>query len=136
MFIKLFFGYMVDELYIGYVMNSVYYFIWIVNDWYELYSKQFGDKFLCDQYNYDYWCKINKVVDEDIMGICCQLKKCLLDYVKDKIKVDLICRGQLLRVIFQVINNVWEDVLVFGFVCCFVIYKWVYLMFINIECLC
>lgn len=133
MFTKLFPGYTSDELHIGYVTNSVHYPTWIANDWHEVYTKTFGDKFLRDQYNHDHWRKINKVSDSDIMEVRRRLKSRLLDYVKGKIKADLTRRGQSPRAIFQVINNIREDALVLGFARRFATYKRAHLMFSNEE---
>lgn len=133
MFTKLFPGYTSDELHIGYVTNSVHYPTWIANEWNQVYTKTFGDKFLRDQYNHDHWRKIHKVPDTDIMAIRRGLKSRLLDYVKDKIKSDLTRRGQSPRAIFQVINNIREDALVLGFARRFATYKRAHLMFSNVE---
>ncbi|MEL6658101.1 MAG: alpha-glucan family phosphorylase [Bacteroidota bacterium] len=133
MFTKLFPGYTSDELHIGYVTNSVHYPTWIAHDWNELYQKEFGAKFLRDQYNHDHWRKIQKVSDGDVMEIRRRLKKRLLDYVKEKIQADLTRRGQSPRAIFQVINNVREDALVLGFARRFATYKRAHLMFTNVE---
>lgn len=67
------------------------------------------------------------------MGICCKFKACLFDYVWEIMQEDLICWGENLCSIFELINVIKDNVLVIGFVCWFVIYKWAYLLFINLE---
>ncbi|MGH1433282.1 MAG: alpha-glucan family phosphorylase [Lewinella sp.] len=133
MFTKLFPGYTSDELHIGYVTNSVHYPTWIANEWHQIYTKTFGEKFLRDQYNHDHWRKIHKVPDTEIMATRRGLKSRLLEYVKEKIKSDLTRRGQSPRAIFQVINNIREDALVLGFARRFATYKRAHLMFSNVE---
>ncbi|WP_367390346.1 alpha-glucan family phosphorylase [Lewinella sp. LCG006] len=133
MFTKLFPGYTSDELHIGYVTNSVHYPTWIANEWHQIYTKTFGEKFLRDQYNHDHWRKIHKVPDTEIMATRRELKSRLLSYVKDKIKSDLTRRGQSPRAIFQVINNIREDALVLGFARRFATYKRAHLMFSNVD---
>lgn len=133
MFTKLFPGYTSDELHIGYVTNSVHYPTWIANEWHQIYTKTFGEKFLRDQYNHDHWRKIHKVPDTEIMATRRELKSRLLSYVKDKIKSDLTRRGQSPRAIFQVINNIREDALVLGFARRFATYKRAHLMFSNLD---
>ena len=133
MFTKLYPGYSAEEMHIGFVTNSVHYPTWISREWNELFKEVFGEEFLHDQSNETYWNKIHSVDDARVMEVRQLLKKRLLDYVKDKIQADLTRRGENPRAIFEVINNVREDALVFGFARRFATYKRAHLLFTNTE---
>lgn len=133
MFNVLYAGFAPKELHIGYVTNSVHYPTWIATEWHELYKKTFGEKFLQDQSNADYWRKIHKVPNADIMAIRKTLKKRLLDYVKTKMQEDLTRRGEKPSIIFETINSINSEALVIGFARRFATYKRAQLLFTNIE---
>lgn len=133
MFNVLYSGYSAEEIHIGYVTNSVHYPTWIANEWDDLYRNTFGEKFLKDQSNKDYWRKILSVPDADIMGIRHKLKKRLLDHVKTKLQADLTRRGDKPGFIFEMINNINQDALVIGFARRFATYKRAQLLFTNLE---
>ncbi len=133
MFNVLYPGFNASELHIGYVTNSVHYPTWIAKEWHELYVKTFGAAFVKDQSNKDYWRKIHKVADKDIMAIRQQLKVRLLDYVKSKLQTDLTQRGENPRAVFEVLNSINSKALVFGFARRFATYKRAHLLFSNLE---
>lgn len=133
MFNVLYSGYSAEEIHIGYVTNSVHYPTWIANEWDDLYRNTFGEKFLKDQSNKDYWRKILSVPDAEIMGIRHKLKKRLLDHVKTKLQADLTRRGDKPGFIFEMINNINQDALVIGFARRFATYKRAQLLFTNLE---
>ncbi len=133
MFTKLYPGYSAEEMHIGYVTNSVHYPTWISREWNDLFKEVFGEEFLRDQSNKAYWNKIHNVEDARVMEVRQLLKKRLLDYVKEKIQADLTRRGENPRATFEVINNVREDALVFGFARRFATYKRAHLLFTNTE---
>jgi alpha-glucan phosphorylase-like protein len=133
MFNVLYPGYSAEELNIGYVTNSVHYPTWIANEWHELYSKTFGKDFIKDQSNKEYWRKIHKVDDAEIMGIRRKLKSRLLTYVKESLKESLARRGENPRNIFAQVNAINEHALVFGFARRFATYKRAHLLFSNLE---
>ncbi|HMO39401.1 MAG TPA: alpha-glucan family phosphorylase [Saprospiraceae bacterium] len=133
MFNVLYQGYSPEELHISYVTNSVHYPTWIANEWDALYRKVFGEKFLQDQSNKDYWRKIHKVPDAEIMDIRYRLKKRLLDHVKAKLQTDLTRRGDKPGIIFEMMNSIQPDALVIGFARRFATYKRAQLLFTNLE---
>ena len=91
-------------------------------------------QFLTDQSNHDpTGRRFNNVPDKRIMEVRTMLKKRLLNYVKEKIQADLTRRGENPRAIFEVINNIREDALVFGFARRFATYKRAHLLFTNQE---
>jgi starch phosphorylase len=122
-----------EELHIGYVTNSVHYPTWIAKEWHDLYEKTFGSAFIKDQSNKAYWRKIQDVAPAEIMNIRKQLKHRLLEYVKAEQQETLARRGENPRSIFEFINAIKEDALIFGFARRFATYKRAHLLFSNIE---
>ena len=133
MFNVLYPGYNPEELHIHYVTNSVHYPTWIAREWNDLYKDTFGEAFLKDQSNKDYWRKINEVSDAQIMEVRNLLKQRLLDYVKEELKTSLTRRGENPRSIFETINAINGDALIIGFARRFATYKRAHLLFSNLE---
>ncbi len=133
MFNVLYPGYNPEELHLGYVTNSVHYPTWIAKEWHDLYQEVFGQEFLKDQSNKDYWRKIQEVPAGQVMDIRRKLKKRLLDYVKKTMQQDLKRRGDNPRSIFELTNAIKEDALVIGFARRFATYKRAHLLFTNLD---
>lgn len=133
MFKVLYPGYHPEELHLGYVTNSVHYPTWIAKEWNDLYLETFGNGFLRDQSNKEYWRKIHNVPSEQIMGIRRKLKARLLDYVRETLQEDLTRRGENPRSIFELINAIKDNALVIGFARRFATYKRAHLLFTNLE---
>ncbi|MEQ8702629.1 MAG: alpha-glucan family phosphorylase [Phaeodactylibacter sp.] len=133
MFKVLYPGYHPEELHLGYVTNSVHYPTWIAKEWNDLYLENFGNGFLRDQSNKEYWRKIHNVPSEQIMGIRRKLKTRLLDYVRETLQEDLTRRGENPRSIFEFINAIQDDALVIGFARRFATYKRAHLLFTNLD---
>ncbi|MGB3545874.1 MAG: alpha-glucan family phosphorylase [Saprospiraceae bacterium] len=131
MFTKLFPGYTAEEMHIGYVTNSVHYPTWISNKLHTLYSKHFGKNWVQDQSNPDRWRKVHDIADADLMAVRRELKKELLTYVRAKIEADMRRRGESPRTMFDILNNISEDAIVFGFARRFATYKRALLLFTN-----
>ena len=133
MFNTLYPEYNPEELHIGYVTNSVHYPTWIAKEWHDLYEKAFGAAFIKDQSNKSYWRKIQDVDPADIMNVRKLLKQRLLDYVKSELKETLTRRGENPRSIFEIVNAIKDDALIFGFARRFATYKRAHLLFSNID---
>ncbi|MEL7021394.1 MAG: alpha-glucan family phosphorylase, partial [Bacteroidota bacterium] len=133
MFNVLYPGYNSEELHIGYVTNSVHYPTWIAAEWNELYKKTFGEAFLNDQSNKDYWRKIYDVPAATLLDIRQTLKDKLIDYVKQTMQADLLKRGEHPRQIFETINKINPKALVIGFARRFATYKRAHLLFSNLQ---
>ncbi len=133
MFNELFPGYSSEELFIHSVTNSVHYPTWIDREWHQLYVEHFGEAFLQDQSNKEYWRKIHQVPDAKIMQIRRKLKKRLLNYLKKRLQNDLTRRGEKPSAIFQVLNQIEENALVIGFARRFATYKRAHLLFTNLK---
>lgn len=133
MFNTLFPGYVPEELSIGYVTNSVHYPTWVANEWRALYDRTFGEGYLKDQSNKDYWRKIHGVEDREIWSIRTTCKQRLLAYVRQKMQADLARRGASPRSIFEAVNQIREDSLLLGFARRFATYKRAQLLFTNLD---
>ncbi len=133
MFSVLYPGYSSEELHIGHVTNSVHYPSWISPELNELYKSYFGEAFLRDQSNHEYWRKIHNVPDAELVGVRQQLKQRLLNYLADTLQKDLTRRGENPRGIFRVLNEIDEDALVLGFARRFATYKRAHLLFSNLD---
>lgn len=133
MFNTLFPGYVPEELSIGYVTNSVHYPTWVANEWRDLYDRTFGEGYLSDQSNKDYWRRIHGVEDQEIWSIRTTCKQRLLSYVRQKMQADLARRGASPRSIFEAVNQIREDSLLLGFARRFATYKRAQLLFTNLD---
>ena len=133
MFKVLYPGYHPEELHLGFVTNSVHYPTWIAKEWNDLYLETFGNGFLRDQSNKEYWRKIHNVPATQIMDIRRTLKARLLDYVRETLQEDLTRRGENPRSIFELINAIKDNALVIGFARRFATYKRAHLLFTNLE---
>jgi len=133
MFTTLYPGYTAEEIHIGYVTNSVHYPTWIANDIHRLYSMEFGKNWLRDQSNKDIWRKVHKIDDKKLFDVRHSLKVRLLEYVREKLEVDMRRRGERPKAIIDIINNINDDALVFGFARRFATYKRATLLFRDEE---
>lgn len=133
MFSAIYPGYNWEEVHVGYVTNSVHYPTWIANEWHEVLSKDKNEKFLANQSDPKAWEAVNKLSDEKVTAIRKQLKHKLLNHVKHIVQRDMTKRGDSPRHIFEVLNNINEDALIFGFARRFATYKRAHLLFTNLE---
>ncbi len=133
MFTKLYPGYTAEEVHIGYVTNSVHYPTWVAKEIHDLYSTQFGKDWVKDQSNKDIWRKIHKIDDKKLFDVRHSLKVRLLDYVREKVAVDMRKRGDRPKAIMDIIGDINNDALVFGFARRFATYKRATLLFKNEE---
>jgi alpha-glucan phosphorylase-like protein len=116
---------------IGYVTNSVHFPTWVAREWLDFYQKKLGKDILDHQIDKKYWEKIHTVPDGEIMAIRRLLKKRLLDWVRHSLSEDLMRRGENPRQIFEIVNAIKDDALVFGFARRFATYKRATLLFSN-----
>ncbi|MFK7908810.1 MAG: alpha-glucan family phosphorylase [Chitinophagales bacterium] len=133
MFNVLYPAYNFEELHIGYVTNSVHYPTWIANEWAELHKKLTNNQLVGDQSNKDHWRKIDEVPSKHLMEIRLKLKRKLLSYVKHKLQTDLTRQGNNPRTIFEVLNGINENAIIFGFARRFATYKRAHLLFSNLD---
>lgn len=133
MFSPLFDGYFANEIPVGYVTNGVHYPSWTAPAWRKLHEEAFGSEFLHDQSNPDHWKKIHGVPDAKIWEVRNQLRRELIEYLRDKVARDLTLRQENPKLIFQTIETLSEHTLTIGFARRFATYKRAHLLFSNLE---
>ncbi|MEY2949797.1 MAG: hypothetical protein RLZZ248_998 [Bacteroidota bacterium] len=133
MFEVLYPGYIAEEVHIGHVTNSVHYPTWIAEPLDALYRNHFGKDFLEDQSNSERWQKIMEVGDEQLYEIRTGLKKRLLAKIEEKLKEDLLKRGEHPSAIFKTIKQIQPNALIVGFARRFATYKRAHLLFSDLD---
>ena len=131
MFTDLYPGYTAEEVHIGYVTNSVHYPSWVADSIHELFSTEFGKDWVRDQSNKDIWRNVHKIGDKQLADTRHALKVRLLNYVREKLQVDMRRRGESPRMTFDVRSKINERALVLGFARRFATYKRATLLFTN-----
>jgi len=133
MFSKLYTGYYPEELHIGYVTNGVHYPTWTAKSWQQLYLKEFGEEFLTDQSNPEYWKKIHQVDDEIIWKTKLKQKDQLSEYLLRRIYDDMTRRNENPKLIFKLRDALPKNAMTFGFARRFATYKRAHLLFSNLD---
>lgn len=126
-------GFFTEELYINYVTNGVHMPTWTANEWRRLYEQEFGEGWMQDQSNTDYWEKIFKVKDNVIWDLRNKLRKKLIDYVKSRYEDSFIRRHESPKYIVKTLNSINENTLTIGFARRFATYKRAHLLFSDID---
>ncbi|MDR2083891.1 MAG: alpha-glucan family phosphorylase [Bacteroidales bacterium] len=133
MFLDLYPGYYSNELFIGYVTNGVHYPTWVAEKWRNLHVEAFGNGFLSDQSNPDYWKKIYDVDDSKIWDISNVLRNDLIESLRKRIANEMTSRQESPAMILQTINELSPHKLTIGFARRFATYKRAHLLFQNLE---
>jgi alpha-glucan phosphorylases len=133
MFQPLWPGYYAEEIHIGSVTNGVHLPSWSNALWQRLYQSTFGKDYLSQQSDPEVWRKINKVPDAKIWDIRKHLKHDLIQFVGEKLKVDMESRQESPKLIMKTLENLNENALVIGFARRFATYKRAHLLFANLE---
>ena len=133
MFAPLFKGYFPEELFITHVTNGVHFPTWVANSWLRLYVETFGEEFLSNQSNEQYWLKIHNVSDDKIWHTHVQQKHQLLDYIKLRLKADFLQRAEEPRLWLDTVENINYNALTIGFARRFATYKRANLIFSNLD---
>jgi phosphorylase/glycogen(starch) synthase len=126
-------GYNANELHIDHVTNGVHYPTWTAKELQKLYKEEFGEGFLSDQSNPEYWEKIFNVSDEKLWKIRHQLRKKLIDYIKDRYQKSFVRRHENPKLIVDLINSINDNTLTIGFARRFATYKRAHLIFSDID---
>ncbi len=133
MFCKMWEGYFPDELHIGYVTNGVHYPTWTSKYWRELYEETFGPEFMDNLSDKEYWRKIFHISDDKVWKIRQNLRKELIDYIKERATDSLAKRLESPKIIVEIIDTLNENALTIGFARRFATYKRAHLLFTNLE---
>ena len=131
MFTELYPGYTAEEVHIGFVTNSVHYPTWVADSIHELFSTKFGKDWVRDQSNKVIWRKVHKIDDKVLFDTRHKLKVRLMNYVREKLQVDMRRRGESPRTTFDILSKINENALVLGFARRFATYKRATLLFTN-----
>ncbi len=133
MFAPLYEGYYPEELHIGYVTNGVHLPTWASKQWKLLYKKIFGENYKWHQLDFDMWQKIQEVKDSEIWETRKQLKKELIDYVKNRIEGEMTRRQENPKLIINTLDSIDDNALTIGFARRFATYKRAKLLFSNLD---
>ncbi len=133
MFKDMYNGFYESEIHIGYVTNGVHMPTWTNVKWEKLYLQEFGEAYLQDQSNPDYWEKIHNVSDERIWKIRQELRGDLISYIKKRLQDSMSTSSEKPKQVIQVIDSLDNNALTIGFARRFATYKRAHLLFSNTE---
>lgn len=133
MFKSMYNGFYENEIHIGYVTNGVHYPTWANAKWKKLYKQEFGEDFLADQSNPEYWKKIHNVTDERIWNIRQELRGDLISYIKKRLSDSMGTSWENPKQLIQIVESLDSNALTIGFARRFATYKRAHLLFSNIE---
>jgi alpha-glucan phosphorylase-like protein len=133
MFAGLYDGYYPEELHVGYVTNGVHLPTWASKSWKLMFEKTFGQDYKSRQLDFDMWKNIRHVADGEIWNTRKQLKKELIDYVKQRVNNEMTRRQENPKLIIKTVDSISEDALTIGFARRFATYKRAKLLFSNLE---
>lgn len=133
MFTDLFPGYFADELHIGYVTNGVHFPTWTAKSWQQFYAKHFGEDYIYDQSNPEYWKKIYQVSDDEIWAERIRQKQQMIQYIRKRVNEDMTRRQDNPKMIFKTLDGLRSEALTIGFARRFATYKRAHLLFSNLE---
>jgi len=133
MFMKLWPGYLPEELHIGYVTNGVHYHTWAAKSWKKLYRETFDKGFENNLSDVDYWQKIYDVPDNTIWELKQRLRARLVTTIKDRFKESWVKRHEDPRRIVAINHQLSDKALTICFARRFATYKRAYLLFRNTE---
>lgn len=133
MFVGMYEGFFAEELHIGHVTNGVHLPTWASPSWQNLYKRTFGEDFLQRQYEKETWKKIFDVPDEEIWKLRQDHRKELIEYVRQRLMVDLKMRQENPKNILKTVDTIHHETLTIGFARRFATYKRAHLLFTNME---
>ena len=131
MFAKLWPGYFPKELHIGYVTNGVHYQTWASDSWKKVIDKYFEEDSTHLLHNKDIWNKIYEVPDEEIWQVRNNLRKDLVDFIKERINSHFVRQRKSPQQIVAIQNKIKDNILTIGFARRFATYKRAYLLFYD-----
>ena len=133
MFSNMWPGYLPEELYISYVTNGVHYPTWTAQEWKEVHSKVFGEEFKSHHYDKSCFEGIYKVPDSQVWEIRTELRKKLINEVKERLSNPSATNHYSPKQIVTIKETLRDDVLTIGFARRFATYKRAYLLFRDLD---
>lgn len=126
-------GYYPEELHVSYVTNGVHMPTWAASEWKKLYSETFPKEWINDQSNPDMWAAYNDIPDEKIWEVRMDLKRKLIDYIKEQFRDNWMkSQGDPARIV-RAVNNMTPNTLIIGFGRRFATYKRAHLLFTDLD---
>lgn len=133
MFVKMYPGYLPEELHIGHVTNGVHYSTWTSGCMRKLYDEAFGQDWQEKMADPKVWEKIKHVEDKELWHTRNHLRNNLVEYLKARAINDMTRRQERPRSIRKVQNELSADKLTIGFARRFATYKRAGLLFNDLE---
>ena len=133
MFVRLFPGFLPDEMHIGHVTNGVHYPTWAAREWRELFMEAFGKDFENKQLDKGKWQQIYQVPDERLWNLIIYKKEELLDLLKIRARDTWIKRHESPKYLVDIFEKLNPDILTIGFARRFATYKRAHLIFRNLD---
>ncbi|MEA1886801.1 MAG: alpha-glucan family phosphorylase [Bacteroidota bacterium] len=125
-------GYLEEELFIGHVTNGVHYPTWLNRKWEKMYREITGKKHF-DQRDKEEWEKIYSVPDKDIYEIKHTLKQNLFEWIRKRIRTEMMHKRVSPRRLLNISNELNPDALTIGFARRFATYKRATLIFKDLD---
>ncbi|MEG1885262.1 MAG: alpha-glucan family phosphorylase [Alistipes sp.] len=126
-------GYFMNELHIGYVTNGVHFPTWTASSLRRLYARYFPNGFEGHTYNIPEWQKVYDIADEELWNARMFLKNKLINHIRKRYSDPNQVRLDSPRQMVQIIEGIKPDVLTIGFARRFATYKRAYLLFTNLD---
>ena len=126
-------GYLPEELYVSYVTNGVHYPTWASKEWKALHAKVFGPEFQTSHYDKSCFDGIYKISDEDVWNTRLQLKKDLIQAVRERLSDPVESAHYSPRQAVQIKETLRDDILTIGFARRFATYKRATLLFSDLD---
>lgn len=133
MFAPLYEGFFPEESHIDYVTNGVHHLTWTSPLWQDFYRKTFGEEYLRDTSNAEYWKKIFDVPNKDLWALHRQEKEALMAFIRQRLEKEYTLRAENPQVYFNTIKKLSADKLTVGFARRFATYKRADLLFSKPE---
>ena len=133
MFLPMWKGFLEEELQIENVTNGVHYATWTAPLWQQLFEKAFGNGFLTDVSNPEYWIKMKEVPSKQIVDIKKVLKRALIDGIQRRLKNEIKSLHLHPVRIYEKLNSLNENDLIIGFARRFATYKRANLLFNDMD---
>ena len=126
-------GYFPEELHVDYVTNGVHMPTWAASEWKKVYQKYLPKGWMNDQSNLEMWKPYNDIPDQEIWATRMELKRRLIDYIKEQFREDWMqSQGDPARIV-RALNEMNADNLIIGFGRRFATYKRAHLLFTDLE---
>ncbi|MBP5689823.1 MAG: alpha-glucan family phosphorylase [Bacteroidales bacterium] len=126
-------GYLPEELYVSYVTNGVHYPTWTAPEWKPVHARVFGPAFQTHHYDKSCFEGIYAISDEEVWSVKKELKRKLIDYLREKLQDKRISQHYSPSEIVTILDTLRDDVLTIGFARRFATYKRATLLFSDLD---